>query len=449
MRSASCGTVRFDDDLRDRLTTVTGMVGQSFERARLSDELRDSATRNELLADFAQHLAQVRTVDELCDAVVERGGLPVGATVANIGLMDDVHRRVEFRPRTLFGSGAADGAGERGLDEELPATDAVRTRRPVLLATPAEVAEHYPGRVADGAAAGGLEATAHLPLVRPDGAPLGAVGFGWDEPQQFTPTTRATLRTLAELCSQTLERTRLGEAEHRLVESLQHRVVTPLPGATGITIAQRYLPAARQVGMGGDWYEGIPVDDHRYALVVGDIAGHGITAVADMIQLRAIIGSLLRSGTPLEEVFPRVASLLHQGRSGLTATSCVAVVDTESDVVRFVSAGHLPPVLRGGDGSVRLLESGRQPLLGVPSRPVRPGAAPFGPGSVLVTYTDGIVERRDESIDASLRRLVDAVDLAAVTDVERFADDVIAQCLDGGPPEDDVALVVVARDPAP
>ena len=450
--------VRFDDDLRDRLTTVTGIVGQSMERARLSDELRDSAARNELLADFAQHLAQVRTVDELCDAVLEHAGLPAGAARANIALVDDVHRRLDVRPRRLFDSPADVGEDDRGgvttgvserLDDALPATDATRTREPVLLASPAEIAERYPGEVADAAERSGLAATAHLPLLRPDGSTMGAIGFGWSEPTQFTPTVRATLRTLAELCSQTLERTRLGEAEHRLVESLQHRVVTPLPTAAGISIAQRYLPAARQVGMGGDWYEGIAVDDHRYALVVGDIAGHGIAAVADMIQLRSIIGSLLRSGTPLGEVFARVASLLQQGRAGLTATSCVAVVDTAADEVRFVSAGHLPPVLRGPDGSVRLLEGGRQPLLGVPSTVVEPGRAPCAPGSGLVPNTDGISARRHAACDDSIARLTAAVAAAGTLPPERFADDVITRCLDGRAPEDDVALVVVARETAP
>ena len=402
--------------------------------------------RNEHLADFAQHLAQVRTVDALCTAVVEQAGAAVGAMLANIGLVDDVHRRLALRPHPYFEPDVVQEFEEQALDASAPGTDAIRTRQPVLLASPAEIVEHYPGRVAEASAETGIVAMAHLPLMGPDGTALGSVGFAWTEPQQFSATTRATLRTIAELCGQTLERTRLGEAEHRLVESLQHRVVTPMPTRTGITIAQRYLPAAQQVGMGGDWYEGIMIDEHRYALIVGDIAGHGIAAVADMIQLRAIIGSQLRSTMPLDEVFPRVAALLHQSRSGLTATACIAVVDTKAGMIRYVSAGHLPPVLRDPDGAVTLLEDGRQPMLGVPSRIVTPGTASFASGSMLITYTDGIIERRREPIDDSITRLVDAVRSVSGTDLEAMADALIDTCLGGRAPEDDVALVLVARE---
>lgn len=441
--------VTFDEDLSDRLRTVVGIVGQTLERARLSDELRDSAERNELLADFAQNLAQVRTVDALCAAVAEQAGAAVGSATADIGLIDDVYQGLEIRPHPFPGPSPVAHLGERPPDSPGPDTDAIRTRRAILLGSPADILDRYPGRVAATTAAAGIESSAHLPLVGPDGDPLGALGFAWTTPQQFSPTTRAALRTLAELCSQTLERTRLGEAEHRLVQSLQHRVVTPLPPSSGITIAQRYLPAAQQVGMGGDWYEGIAFDEHRYALIIGDIAGHGITAVADMIQLQAIIGSQLRSTTPLDELFPRVAALLNQGRGGLTATAWVAVVDTLAGSVRYVSAGHLPAVLRRPNGHVDLLQDGRQPLLGVPGRIVTPGTAPFAPGSLLVTCTDGLIERRREPIDASIGRLVDAVRSLDGDDPEAMADLLIDRCLQDGAPEDDVALVVVARDGSP
>jgi serine phosphatase RsbU (regulator of sigma subunit)/type II secretory pathway pseudopilin PulG len=444
-------TITVRDELRDTLSTVAGMVGQTLERTSLVDELRRSAERNQAMADFARALANVRSIEELCRSVVAGGARPVGAVLADVALLseDGTVLPIDGSARVPLAAPTGDD-GERHAGVRDPLEECLRSREAVVLEGD-EFGSVYPEAVVRAIEASQVRVTAHLPLVAPDGAALGVLAVGWDTPEDLTPTIRAKLRTLAELCSQTLQRTRLREAEHRLVVSLQERVVRPVPVTSGLHIAERYLPASVQVGMGGDWFEGIQLDEHRFAVVVGDIAGHGINAVADMVELRAIIGSLLRSATPLEEVYPQVAALLQQGGSGLTATSCTAVFDTTSDALRYVSAGHLPPVLGRPDGSVELLEHGRQPLLGVPSSAVTPGTAPFPPGSVLAIYTDGIVERRREPIDVSLSRLAEAMGdvLAArgetAPDVEVVADELIERCLGQRTTDDDVALVVVAR----
>ncbi len=434
-------------DIRDALDTVAGMVGQTLERTGLVDELRRSVVRNQRMADFARLLADVRSVDEMYRAVLDHAAAPVGAAVADIALLTDDGRAA---PLPDVGSSPPIIAADRGREADLTDTASQSLRRRAMTTLGAgSFATELPADVAEGLSAAGVVSLVHLPLIAPDGAGLGVVALAWDRPQELTPTILAKMRTLAELVSQTLQRTQLREAEHRLVVSLQERVAHPLPPARGLRIAERYLPAAAQVGMGGDWFEGIGLDEHRVAIVIGDIAGHGINAVADMVELRAIIGSLLRSSTPLEEVYPQVASLLQQGNSGLTATSCTAVFDTTADTVRYVSAGHLPPVLARPDGTVELLELGRQPLLGVPSTPVTPGTAPFEPGSVLAVYTDGIVERRREPIDESLERLRGAmeelVSEPGPRDVEAVADQLLERCLGSRSTDDDVALVVVAR----
>jgi len=146
---------------------------------------------------------------------------------------------------------------------------------------------------------------------------------------------------------------------------------------------------------------------------------------------------------------------LRQAGSGLTATSCIAVFDTSADVVRYVSAGHLPPVLAHPDGTVELLREGRQPLLGVPSTPVAEGSALFTPGAAIALYTDGIVERRNESIDASIDRLAEAMrdlrsdarsrDADPAIEVQHLADGLLQRCLGNRRTDDDVALVVIVR----
>lgn len=438
--------VTFSKELRDRLTTIVGLASQTIERAQLADLLRDTARRNEQLADFAQHVAQARTVDDLCDAVVAHAGAPVDAAVANLAVFDEATQSLRLHPHPRFAGRAMRPFLTQALGARLPAAEAVRSQSPVVVATPEEVDERYPGNYGQVMRSSGLAAGVHLPVTAPGGSPLGAVEFWWSSPQQIGTASIATMRTIAELCAQTMERTRLGEAEHRLVASLQHRVVTPLPGVRGLGIAQRYRPAAHHVGMGGDWYDGITLPRGRYALVIGDISGHGITAVADMVQLRSIIQALVRGGVDLGEVFPRASALLQENDNGVTASAFIAIVDRSAQTISYISSGHPPSLLRTADGSVRVLEGGRQPLLGIPMPAGTPVTVDFPPGSILIAYTDGLIERRDEVIDASIERLRVAVRATDPTDIERMADRVLEQCLDGREPEDDVALVVVRND---
>lgn len=466
--------VAFDVDLVNDLTTLAEMTAQTVRRAQLLDQLRGSVVRNQALAEFAQHLANIRTTDRLFRVVVDHAAGGVGAALADIGLTAEHGPALSLHPDPLPTPALVPVDLS---DPDAPALACLRTRSTVMVHGPAELDSRYPPEIRAALDAHGITRTAHVPLFGPDGAVIGVLAVAWDTELDISDTVHAKLSTLAQLCSQTFRRVRLAEAEHRLVVNLQQRVVRPVPPRHGLAIAQRYMPAVEQVGMGGDWYEGIPVDDHRFAVVVGDIAGHGINAIADMVELRAIIGSQLRSPTPLGEVFPRVAALLHMGGRNLTATSCIAVFDTAADTVEYVSAGHLPPVLGRSDGAVELLEAGRQPLLGVPSTPVTVGTATFPPGSVVALYTDGIVERRSESIDESLARIEQAMrrrlagDVAgpgdrdrgrdndsdrdsgrcrtsapaAPIDVEDLADGLLLDCLAGRPADDDVALVVICR----
>lgn len=403
--------ITFTKQLRDRLTTIGGIAAQSLERAQLADLLRVIATRNEQLAELAQRVAQARTLDDLRRVVESHAGIPMDADIVHLALMDD--------------HGALPGVDDpQSVDRPHPAIESLRTQAPVV-----------------------GEDSAYLPLTAPDGTPLGAIGFGWARRVQVTPDLLATMRTIAELCMQTIERVRLAEAEHRVVASLQNRVVVPLAPGNGLHIAQRYLPATHHVGMGGDWFDGISFPDGRYALVLGDIAGHGITAVADMVQLRAMIEALVRSGTALGEVFARASAAVRDGGDGVTASALLAVVDPAAATLSYVAAGHPPPMLRTASGDPIVLDAGRQPLLGIPLQPVDPPVVPFPTGSMLVAYTDGLIERRDEAIDASIAGLRDVVGGVAGDDVESVADQLLERCLAGREPEDDVALVVLRGAP--
>ncbi|HJR26797.1 MAG TPA: SpoIIE family protein phosphatase [Acidimicrobiales bacterium] len=436
--------VTFGADLKDRLSTVAGIAGQTLERTQLVDRLREDARRNESLAELAEVLATARSSEEVIEAVANQAARVINADGADVAIIDSASHRV----RIHLPNGADDDVRARIVQLETsragPHVDVLRDGGTLTFPDRETYVNRYPdlGPRLDES---GYAAAACTELRDSAGHRVGALGFGWTEPVTFDEALLAGIRSVADLCSQALERAQLSDAEHRLVTTLQSSVLAPLPDAPGLACAARYLPAARDVGMGGDWYEGVVLPKDRYAIVLGDVAGHGITAVGQMAQFRSVLGALIRLDTPLDELFPLATSVVH-GESPI-ATAVVVVVDQAEGVLRYAAAGHPPPLLRMPDGEVVMLDQGRHPLLGVPTEPRPPGEHPFPPGATLLCYTDGLVERRVETIEVSIERLARALAAATAGEAETLADDLLATLLPGREMADDVALAVITRGP--
>ena len=311
--------------------------------------------------------------------------------------------------RTHHGPGVEDDVRQRFADPPLDAplafTDAARTGRSGPPGRPRRRSWPAIRTSASSTAALGFGARAALPLRGSSGDLIGSIVHAWPGPRVFDETLVSTLVTIADMAGQALERTGLSEAEHRLVTTLQDSVLVPLPAMPHLDIAARYLPAAQDIGMGGDWYEGIALDDDRYALIVGDVAGHGITAVGDMAQLRAVIGALVRIGTPLAEVFAQTTALLQAAAHNPTATATLLLLDTAAATITYAAAGHPPPILRRPTATARCSAGPASPSSASPSTDTEAAEVTFPAGSVLVAYTDGLIEVRGEAIDVSVERL--------------------------------------------
>jgi serine phosphatase RsbU (regulator of sigma subunit)/anti-sigma regulatory factor (Ser/Thr protein kinase) len=259
--------------------------------------------------------------------------------------------------------------------------------------------------------------------------------------RHFDAADQRLLELAADRVAMALEHSRLLH-EHHLAVTLQESLLPErLPEVAGLTFAARYLPG-QGASVGGDWYDVVPLPSGGVALVMGDVVSHGIRAASVMAQLRNALRTYAMDGASPVEVVERLAGVVRALDRREMVTLAYLVVDPEANEVRYVLGGHPPPLVVDGDGS-RFLEEPRSPPLGALAHPrYVEGSATLAPDSVLVLYTDGLVERRGAKIDDGIAGLVDVVADGTQRDPDMICDAALEQLLPGGEADDDVALLV-------
>jgi serine phosphatase RsbU (regulator of sigma subunit) len=252
---------------------------------------------------------------------------------------------------------------------------------------------------------------------------------------------RTAAEQLADRLELAVDENQLLYAEQRTIaQTLQHALLPDdLPRIQGGEASARYEPGERGVEIGGDWYDVIPLDGRRLLIVVGDVSGRGLRAAATMASLRYAIHAYAAQGDPPATILTRLSKILSVADTGQLATVLCALVDVESRRVTVASAGHLPPLLIDGHSS-EYIESEVGVPIGVQdgaSYVSRTVAAP--PSATLVAFTDGLVERRNESLDSGLRRVRAAASSEQLELPELLAR--IVTELRYAPSEDDMAIV--------
>ncbi len=230
------------------------------------------------------------------------------------------------------------------------------------------------------------------------------------------------------------------EIEHTIAETLQRSLLPErLPEIEGLRLVPRYLPAGKAIG--GDWYDALERMDGRVALIVGDVVGHGLRAAATMGQMRNAFRAYGLIESSPAEVMARVNRLVMSGEEAM-ATVLYLVLDRETGEVTYSAAGHPPPLVLAPDGA-RFLEGGRSMPIGAADPAVfREATGVVPPGSTLLLYTDGLVERRGVPLEDSLEALVEAAG-EAEEDLDKLCDRVVGAVLPKLQPSDDVALLAV------
>jgi PAS domain S-box-containing protein len=417
-----------------RLEEREALLREQAARAE-AERVAEMVSGMQLLVDAA--LAH-RSLDAIVGDLVTRVRGVVGADVAVIYLVDEGRlvlgassgvESVEGAERIEFGSGFVGRVAE--------------SREPLLAEQPTE--EDLEGSVLAGLDSGSLLG---VPLTA-QGEVTGVLVVCATEQREFGPEDLGVLRLAADRVALGIDHARVYEREHRIAETLQRSLLPErMPHLPGLAVAARYLPAAAEAEVGGDWYDVIPMPGGSIGLVMGDVAGKGLAAASMVGQLRSALRAYALEGHAPAQAIEQLNRLVwtELGESQM-ATLLFVVLDPADGTLRWVNAGHLPALLAVEDGPSRFLEGARNVPLGVmPFPSFAEQSVMLDPGATVVLYTDGLVERPGDHIDNGLERLS-----TAVRDAPTAPDDLCAHLLaslvpEGGAP-DDVALLVLRNTP--
>ncbi len=393
-----------------QLRTALALSSAAGRQLRVELAERDQIViRSRLLADLSQALSAAGSARDVAEIVTTAGRFALAAEFTNVAVLEASEGTLRIVHSPPLPAEIADRYSIVRLTDDTPLSDAVNTRAPVLIANLDELAQRYPNMVADTIAAG-LHATASFPLLRSDRTVAGGLGIGWAHPVEFTPIVQSLLTTVVEMCAQALDRSLVGDARNQFLRSLQQALLPTIPTRQGLEISAEYLPANTELGFGGDWYDVIAISPTRTALIVGDVCGHGIEAAATMTQIRGAINSLVRLRSErLDVLFDDVETVLAREEPLFVATVSVYIIDVDVRQITYVSAGHPPAIMMDRHGNSALLEGGRRPVLGIGGPSPEPATAPFAAGSILVAYTDGLVEHDRHDVDSGIDALLNVL----------------------------------------
>ncbi|MFE8943099.1 SpoIIE family protein phosphatase [Streptomyces sp. NPDC007856] len=433
---------------------------------------QDSAARQRTSADSSSRVGmaadQARAAQELGEVTVPRL-----ADVMAVDLLDSPREADEEpapRPGPVVLRRAAlrampDGVGPAygsGVGEAVvcppdsPPARCLTAGRPLLYDTADPLVAEW-AAVDPGAAwlrASGARSLLAVPLLA-QGSMLGVALFGRRRDREpFGPEDLRLAQEFTDKAATGIRQARSYTKTRTTTMALQQSLLPhTLPDQAALEIATRYLPAATRAGVGGDWFDVIPLSGARVALVVGDVVGHGIRASATMGRLRTAVRTLADVDLPADELLTHLDDLVlrlaaDEGSTDPTAetaggigTTCLyAVYDPVSRRCTLARAGHPPPAVVTPDGTVRFLDVPAGPPLGLGGLPFEATETELPEGSLLALYTDGLFEAREHDIDEALDKMFAAL-VRPARSLDAVCDHVLTELLTHRP-DDDIALLV-------
>jgi serine phosphatase RsbU (regulator of sigma subunit)/integral membrane sensor domain MASE1 len=250
-------------------------------------------------------------------------------------------------------------------------------------------------------------------------------------------------------------RLQLERSEHRIDRRISNdlqRALLPvaLVDHPDLRIAAQYEAGTEQLLVGGDWYDAFAMPDGRVALTIGDVVGQGIEASAAMGRMRTAVNVLAMDYQSPGELMTSLDDYARGAGDIPFATAIFAVIDPETGTLAYASAGHPPLLLVEPDSSTRWLAGGLSPPLGGATEVERKGAeTTISPGSIVIGYSDGLIERKGEDLSFGLARLAEAGRSVAGMDPADVCDRIFESLTSGQPRDDDLVVIAVRYSPIP
>jgi PAS domain S-box-containing protein len=389
---------------------------------------RAAAARESAVARLATAVSVADSVEEVLSITLDecRKALDVRRVVAAVWPGGDGDPSIQV-------AGAPSGSTWRELDPFLRATFEQARRRLPLTVEPVGATD---GRGESRGIVAVLSGTRDVTVWLEHGMP-----------RRFSTEDRRLITALIGHLGLAIQHARQFETARDTSLTLQHAMLAPMKPPPGFAV--RYEPAVPPLEIGGDWHDVLPIADHRIGIIVGDCVGRGLSAAAVMGQLRSSARALLLTGAEparLLEQLDAVAALIPDA---LCTTVFAGVLDTDSATLSYSVAGHPPAVLARSGSPPALLDAARSVPLAVHRDHARPQASHvLAPGSTLMVFTDGLVERRDQPIDVGISRVAHVLMQTMHLSVDSAADVLLREMAPPAGYDDDVAIVVCRPPPA-
>lgn len=425
--SGTLGGGRFGHDARVSASEFSSLADDAAVAERLAEIqiLTDARLAHldvdDFLAELLTRVRDILDVDTVAVLTMAPGSTELVARAA-CGIEDEVRQGVRVR----LGTGFAGRVAATKVPMLLDRVDETTVTNPILWEK-------------------GIKAMLGVPLLSGERA-IGVLHVGRMAERPFDEHDIALLQIVADRISNAMQSREL--MIERAATALLERSLLPsrLPDCRGLEFAARYAAAESHM-VGGDWYDLFTVPSGRLWIIVGDVAGHGLHAAVVMGRIRSALRAYTMVESSPETVLRLVDRKVNHFEIDTMATVACAVSDPPFDTMTFALAGHPPPVVAAPGQAPALVDVAPSPPIGTRfERECRSVTVETPPGSVIAFYTDGLVERRGESLDVGLGRLLDAT---VPGPADRVAGTIMRRVIGDSSPRDDIALVVAHRTDEP
>jgi signal transduction histidine kinase/FixJ family two-component response regulator len=435
-------------DLIDRVAARLSAAARERVSRRSSDERAQHAL------DFAQLDAALQAADSsvaIVEALQGAAFVTGEPPIICLGLLDAEGKNLRFQYGSPVPPEMRDRYHIASMDTPIVPVDVIRTGQPMIITDTVNLPPRYRHVVSETVDA--VRSCVSQPLRGSDGKTIGSLGMLWPTPREFDPAELDWAAQVAMVTQSAVDRIRNAQREHRIAVDFQDHLLDLDHGSTAAVVAAVYQPGGEAMRVGGDWYLAMPLERQgQIAISVGDVVGHGLPAAIAMSRLRAGVAASALTDADPGAVLANLDRYAAKVPGARCATVSYAVIDDGSDPdtgdgiarISYSCAGHPYPLLVAPDRAPEFLSEGRRPPVAAWESLKRNTAMHELPtGSVILLYTDGLIERPGEALDHGFSRLLGAAAYRADFPVGDLCDELLERMAPPGGYTDDVVLLAL------